>query len=100
MFEKLKKWIFGEQYGSTIGAKRIYLFPLPYKILAVYLVYGMKQLKAEGIFQKLPKDLQQKWVKAASHWHDIRVTSEDLDRIDDSSWSKIAKKLKLEWRTK
>lgn len=92
MFDFLKKLLYGEEKHD-----RTYHFPLPYKILAVYLHYGIVQLKQEGVFHKLPRDMQQKWTRASEQWHDIRVTKEDLDRIDDDTWSRIAQKLNLKW---
>jgi hypothetical protein len=79
---------------------RDYKFALPYSIPAVYLHYGIRQLKSEGVFQKLPKDMQQKWTHAMDAWHAVRVTKEDLDRIDNDSWTKIANKLNLKWSSK
>jgi len=94
MFEFLRKLF---RLPKRLISPRVYHFPLPYKIEAMYLFYGAQQLKQAGIFQKLPKDLQGKWQKAADAWHSIRVTKEDLDRIDDVSWAAIASKLNLQW---
>lgn len=98
MFDFLKKLIYSESEEEKID--RVYKFPLPYKIQAVYLHYGVAQLKNEGVFQKLPKELQEKWKRALDNWHDLRVTKADLDKIDTRTWTKIADKLNLEWENK
>jgi hypothetical protein len=76
---------------------RTYHFELPYKIDTIYLHYGLQMLRKEGVFQKLPKDLQEKWIKAKDAWHPLKVTKADLDRIDNNTWARIANKLKLKW---
>lgn len=96
MLKKLEKFI-NKMLGKQEIHKRIYHFELPYKIQAVYLHYGITQLTSAGIFQRLPKDMQHKWQRALDLWHDVRVTREDLDRIDDESWKVIADKLNLHW---
>lgn len=94
MFEWLRR-LFVPQ---TKYADRIYYFELPYKIQAMYLHYGLIQMRKTGIFQRLPKDLQKKWERSAEQWHDLRVTKEDLDRIDEATWRAIADKLDLKWK--
>lgn len=96
MLDFLKKLF----YTESEEVDRIYHFPLPYKIEVIYLHYGLKQLKAEGIFQQLPKELQNKWMKALDNWRDLRVTKADLDQIDEKTWTRIAAKLKLKWENK
>ena len=97
MFEFLKKLLYSEPEQQK---EREYLFPLPYKIQAVYLHYGIQQLKNEGVFHRLPEELQHKWTRAALAWHDVRVTAADLDKINDECWTRIADKLNLQWRVK
>ena len=74
------------------------MFPLPYVMNASTLFYGVTMLQNAGAFQKLPKDIQEKMVKARDAWHALRIKAEDLDRIDDQTWGVIAAKLGLEWK--
>lgn len=76
---------------------RTYHFELPYVIKAYMLFYGIVQLKDGGVFQRLPKDIQHKMEHGRDAWHDIRVHKDDLDRIDDVTWTAIANKLGLHW---
>ena len=76
---------------------RVYHFELPYKILSAYLKYGHDALTSAGLFQRLPADLQSKWLRAQELEHDLRVSEDDLDRIDDHTWTQIADKLDLRW---
>ena len=95
----LFNWMWRQFHGADRAAAkgRKYDFPLPYTIKAVYLFYGVSQLKQEGVFQKLPEDLQKKMQRGVDMWHDVRVTKGDLDRIPTESWASIAHKLNLTW---
>ena len=99
MFSFLQK-LFGPKKGIVSGAQRIYYFALPYKLSIINLHYGLKQLKKEGLFQQLPKDMQNKWQKAVDNWSGLTITVNDLDRINDTIWTKIASSLKLKWEKK
>lgn len=76
---------------------RVYHFDLPYTMSASNVFYGVKLLKGEGAFARLPKDIQVKMEKANANWHPLKVHKEDLDRIDDQTWTSIASKLNLKW---
>jgi len=99
MFRFLRKF-FGPKKGISKGTNRIYYFKLPYKIQIIHLHYGLKQLKKEGLFQELPKDMQNKWNKSVDTWSSLTVGASDLDRIDDKIWTKIANSLDLKWEKK
>ena len=99
MFKFLRRFL-GPKKGIANGADRVYHFKLPYKMSIIHLHYGLKQLKKEGLFQQLPKDMQNKWQKAVDVWSSLSVTSSDLDRIDEKTWTKIAKSLDLKWENK
>lgn len=76
---------------------RTYKFELPYEIGSFTVGFGIGQLKAEGLFAKLPVDLQTRFDKAAETWQSVVITKQDCDEIDNDTWTKIADKLSLEW---
>lgn len=77
--------------------QRKYNFPLPYKMSAMQVFYGLRMLKKDKLFPKLPPDIQQKMETAGARWSYLKVTEKDLNRIDDKIWEHIAKKLGLAW---
>jgi len=77
--------------------KRKYYFELPYKLEAGLLPMGKQQLVESHIWGKLPVDLQQKWDRAAALEHTLRISADDLDRIDDATWKVIAASLDLKY---
>lgn len=93
MLDFIRKWFRAEPTHH----KRVYHFKLPYTIQAVYLHYGIGQLKKEGAWAKLPKKLQTSWERAEASWHSVIVTKEDIDSIDDATWKSIANKLNLKY---
>ncbi len=74
---------------------RKYNFELPYTVSYFYVALGLQQLKDEGIFHKLPKDIQTRFEECG--WGGATITKADCDRIDHATWSKIATKLDLDW---
>lgn len=77
---------------------RVYDFQLPYEIGSFYLSMGMYQLKEEGILDRLPEDLQDRVNEAVETGSGIVVEKEDLDKIDEDTWTRLAQKLNLSWR--
>ena len=96
MFEFLKKLLYGEPKTRA----RTYKFPLPYKMEPSNVFLGVALLKKEGIFDKLPSDLQTKMMRAKEKWYPLRISESDLNRIDDKTWGYISTKLKLNWEYK
>jgi hypothetical protein len=80
------------------SANRIYDFPLPYVMTATIVFYAVPELQREGAFSRLPQDIQERLLKARDQWHSLRITADDLNRIDDATWTRIAQKLGLKWR--
>lgn len=78
---------------------RKYKFKLPYTIGSFYVNMGLSQLKTEGLFQKLPQELQDRFEAAAQAWQGVVITQEDIDAIDMITWGAIAHKLGLDWET-
>jgi len=76
---------------------RKYKFQLPYEVNSFYVGFGIGQLKAEGLFDKLPKDLQDRFNEAADAWQSVTITKDECDEIDDDTWTKLADKLDLAW---
>ena len=82
---------------KLVFSKRAYGFTLPYSISAVNAFWGIHLLQGNRLFQNLPADLQARMQKAVDEWHPMRVSKDDLDRIDDTTWKSIADNLKLDW---
>lgn len=76
---------------------RNYEFELPYEVSSFVVGFGLGQLKAELIFEKLPADLQARFQHAADNWQSVTITRADCDEIDNETWAKIAEKLSLSW---
>lgn len=94
MFDFLKKLLYNEPGQRP----RVYNFPLPYKMEASSVFLGVGILQREGIFKKLPEDMQEKMIKCKEKWYPLKITKSDLDRIDDKTWTYIATKLNLKWK--
>ena len=102
MFDFLRDawlWVTGRGGGVPHGnvAGRTYHFPLPYKLSAMEVMYGVKMLKSNRVWARLPEDLRGRMEKAASNWRSLRVTENDLNRLDEKTWKMIAEKLNLKW---
>ena len=78
-------------------SKRKYDFKLPYHLSAVKVFYAEGELKREGLWEHLPKNLQDAMEHAKSKWYPLTITEQELDELDDGTWSKIAAKLQLKW---
>lgn len=76
---------------------RIYHFELPYTVSAMYVHFGLNKLKDEGLFDRLPKDLQVQFEAAAAAWEPVVIIKEECDEIDENTWEIIAAELGLAW---
>ena len=76
---------------------RVYNFTLPYKLSPWQTFGAVGQLKAKGLWDKLPSDLQAKLQKAAERGYSLTVHADELDQIDDGTWAYIASQLHLDW---
>ena len=76
---------------------RTYNFTLPYTIDKATVYWGYFKLESQGIFQALPSDLQQQFIDARNNGQPVTVTQDDLDEIDDDTWTKLASELGLQW---
>jgi hypothetical protein len=78
---------------------REYLFTLPYTAGRLATRIGLNRLKRDGLFTCLPLEMQQRMQFAVDEWQGVTITKKDCDAIDDETWTKIAAKLGLRWRT-
>lgn len=76
---------------------RTYHFDLPYKLTATNIMYAIRMLKKNGLWNDIPRDLQLKLEHAEKKWRSVNVEKADLDRLPDNTWAYIAKKLGLKW---
>jgi hypothetical protein len=94
-------WIWRKFYGDTeehgISKGRKYHFELPYTMSPSNVFYGVQLLQRNGMFNRLPEDMQEKMTRARNMWHPLRITERDLNRIDDETWKYIASQLHLKW---
>jgi hypothetical protein len=74
----------GVPHGDSIGRK--YHFPLPYKIGKIKVPFAINHLKKSGVWDNIPNDMKRRLQK--SGWG---------DRLDNKTWTLIAKKLNLKW---
>lgn len=100
MFEFVRDlwlWITGQgggvPHGDSLGRK--YHFPLPYKLGRIKIPFAISTLKKEGVWDNIPRHLRRKMETAG--WSGVRITKDDLDQLDDKTWSLIADKLGLKW---
>ena len=102
MFDFLRDtwlWMTGQGGGVPRGSGkgRTYHFPLPYKLSAMEIMYGVKMLKKARVWNRIPSNFRVRMEKSANKWHSLRVTENDLNQLDDATWKLIANKLNLKW---
>ena len=76
---------------------RTYNFELPYTVSGFMLEMGIGQLKSEGIFEGLPKYLQDRVEQHAASGTELVITGRDCNAIDDATWKALADKLGLDY---
>jgi len=77
---------------------RVYDFTLPYQISGIQDSVGISDLKSDGLWDKIPADLQAK-LEAGDSWFSsgVDIQKSDLDELSDAVWEYIAGKLSLPW---
>ncbi len=76
---------------------RKYHIDLPYTIPSMFVSTAVDRLKGIGMWDSLPKHLQDKAESALSNWYGLELTQEDLDSIPNPVWKAIAANLNIEW---
>jgi hypothetical protein len=69
---------------------RKYNFNLPIVIGSFKASFVPGILKDDGIWDHVPKHIQDKF--SAGGWSDVTITQEDLDELDNATWNKLKKK--------
>jgi hypothetical protein len=79
-------------------SKRIYHFDLPHMISGVQDTFGVNELQSDGMWPKIPADVQRKML-AGESWFGpgVSVTQADLDELPDDVLAYVANKLDLKW---
>jgi hypothetical protein len=95
MFNWLKKLFGMEIYEEPID--RDYHFSLPYKLSASNVMYAIRLLKSKDVWYDIPSDLRMKMEHAKEKWRPIKISKDDLDRLNDKTWKLVADKLNLKW---
>lgn len=75
--------------GGMKKMTREYNFPLPHHFSAFEVMYAPNWLQAMCVWDRLPKDLRDLIMDAYNKSVGLTLEKEDLDRIDDDTWSQI-----------
>jgi len=70
-------------------SKRSYEFDIPVHINGFYAGFVPSKLAEANLWNPLPNSVQDKMNDAATHGTELVLTKEDLDSIDDHTWSGI-----------
>lgn len=68
---------------------------LPYEVPGIAKGMMVDQIKKAGVWDDLPKPLQERIEKEATSWSPLKVTKADLDAVPDKAWKKVAPMLGL-----
>ncbi len=68
---------------------------LPYEVPGIAKGMMVDQIKKAGVWDDLPKPLQERITREAATWSPLKVTKEDLDSVPDKAWRKVAPMLGL-----
>jgi TRAP-type C4-dicarboxylate transport system substrate-binding protein len=85
------------KFFTRIKTMRHYEFQLPYVLSGFMAHMGYNSLLSNGLFERLPPELQYVLKQASDTWSEVAITGEMLDTIDDNTWAQIAQLLSLRY---